>query len=173
MKARYYDPSLGRFASEDVAKDGSNWFVYVRNNPVTGLDKTGNIEGEDDEDEADGEAYVFMLATLTYKMFQVSLAVMFLATLTCILAPLAFVVCLPVPIAGLCLGASAAILTVQRMFAMMQAVSASSGFGGGIGMIEAKGSVVGPVYEVCTMIGGYGAGLYLIMEADDAYQELT
>ena len=108
-----------------------------------------------------------MLATLTCRMFQVPLAILFLATFTWILAPLAFVLCLPVPIAGLCLGASAAILTVQAMYAMMQSVGASKGILG-VGMIKAEGSVLaqsmsvlGPVYEVCTMIGGYALGLYL------------
>ncbi|HPP76412.1 MAG TPA: RHS repeat-associated core domain-containing protein, partial [Armatimonadota bacterium] len=27
MRARYYDPGLGRFISEDPAQDGVNWFV--------------------------------------------------------------------------------------------------------------------------------------------------
>ena len=58
MRARYMDPSIGRFVSEDPAGDGSNWFVYVRSNPITGQDESGKIEGEDDLDEADGEVYV-------------------------------------------------------------------------------------------------------------------
>ena len=46
MRARYYDPALGRFSSEDPSKSGSNWFVYCDNNPVDETDstgKTGNV----------------------------------------------------------------------------------------------------------------------------------
>ncbi len=39
--ARYYDPAVGRFISEDVAKDGMNWWVYCRNNPLRYVDKDG------------------------------------------------------------------------------------------------------------------------------------
>jgi RHS repeat-associated protein len=42
MRARHYDPAIGRFASEDPAHDGNNWFAYGRNNPVSFVDSTGN-----------------------------------------------------------------------------------------------------------------------------------
>ena len=38
---RYYDPSIGRFISSDPAKDGTNWYAYCGNNPVTHSDPTG------------------------------------------------------------------------------------------------------------------------------------
>jgi RHS repeat-associated protein len=38
---RYYDPSLGRFISQDVAQWGANWYVYAANNPVSGFDYQG------------------------------------------------------------------------------------------------------------------------------------
>ena len=41
MKARYYDPALGRFCSGDSDKNGKNWFVYCDNNPVNEVDRTG------------------------------------------------------------------------------------------------------------------------------------
>ena len=41
MQARYYDPSLGRFNSEDIAKSGANWLVYCDNNPTNRVDRTG------------------------------------------------------------------------------------------------------------------------------------
>ena len=41
MKARWMDPSTGRFISPDPAKDGLNWFVYAGNNPTTMVDPTG------------------------------------------------------------------------------------------------------------------------------------
>ena len=43
-RARYYDPSIGRFVSEDPAGfqgSGANWYAYVGNNPVNATDPTG------------------------------------------------------------------------------------------------------------------------------------
>ena len=64
FNARWYDPELGRFISEDPAQDGVNWYVYVSNNPLkfvdpTGLDPsyTGSFmdTNEKEEDEGDGD----------------------------------------------------------------------------------------------------------------------
>jgi len=41
MRARYYDPAMGRFASEDPSKNGSNWFAYCNNSPVNEVDANG------------------------------------------------------------------------------------------------------------------------------------
>jgi RHS repeat-associated protein len=41
MRARYMDPEVGRFVSEDPEGDGNNWFTYCRNNPVNMLDSSG------------------------------------------------------------------------------------------------------------------------------------
>jgi RHS repeat-associated protein len=41
MRARYYDPVLGRFASEDPARDSGNWLAYAANNPTSFLDRDG------------------------------------------------------------------------------------------------------------------------------------
>jgi len=43
MRARYYDPSIGRFESEDPGKHEANWFVYTSNNPVNKVDSTGKV----------------------------------------------------------------------------------------------------------------------------------
>jgi len=46
MRARYYDPSVGRFISEDPLGFGGgdvNFFAYVLNDPVNWVDPTGNI----------------------------------------------------------------------------------------------------------------------------------
>jgi RHS repeat-associated protein len=43
MRARYYDPSLGRFISEDPGCNGTNWYIYCQNNPVNGVDPSGQI----------------------------------------------------------------------------------------------------------------------------------
>ncbi|MHB1173905.1 MAG: RHS repeat-associated core domain-containing protein [Sulfuriferula sp.] len=43
-RARYYDPTIGRFISEDpkgFAGSGSNWYAYVGNNPINANDPSG------------------------------------------------------------------------------------------------------------------------------------
>ena len=42
MRARFYDPTIGRFASEDSSKNGSNWYCYADNNPTCETDKDGH-----------------------------------------------------------------------------------------------------------------------------------
>ena len=44
MRARYMDPVLGRFASEDPAEDGANWYVYCTNNPPNYYDPFGSTK---------------------------------------------------------------------------------------------------------------------------------
>ncbi len=46
MRARYYDPKIGRFLSEDPAgfDGGLNLYAYVGGNPVMGVDPTGLCE---------------------------------------------------------------------------------------------------------------------------------
>jgi RHS repeat-associated protein len=41
MRARYYDPNVGRFVSEDPGANGNNWYVYASDNPVNMADKDG------------------------------------------------------------------------------------------------------------------------------------
>ena len=43
LRARYYDPTIGRFISEDSAKDGYNWYVYCGNDPVNRVDPSGEF----------------------------------------------------------------------------------------------------------------------------------
>ncbi len=43
FNARWYDAELGRFTTEDPARDGLNWYVYVRNNPLRYVDPTGLV----------------------------------------------------------------------------------------------------------------------------------
>ena len=41
LRARYYDPNIGRFTSVDPAKDGLNWYAYCNCNPVMLVDPNG------------------------------------------------------------------------------------------------------------------------------------
>ena len=41
LRARYYDPGLGRFISEDPIRDGMNWYAYCAGNPVMMVDPSG------------------------------------------------------------------------------------------------------------------------------------
>jgi RHS repeat-associated protein len=49
FRARYYDPLVGRYISEDPIglKGGDNLYSFVRNNPVTLTDPSGLYPGED------------------------------------------------------------------------------------------------------------------------------
>ncbi len=44
MRARYYDPMVGRFASEDPRGHGVNWFAYASANPVSRIDFDGHSD---------------------------------------------------------------------------------------------------------------------------------
>lgn len=41
FNARWYDPTLGRFITEDPIKDGINFYAYAYNNPLRFTDPTG------------------------------------------------------------------------------------------------------------------------------------
>ena len=41
LRNRYYDPSIGRFITEDPIRDGLNWYVYCENNPIKYVDPLG------------------------------------------------------------------------------------------------------------------------------------
>ena len=43
LRARYYQPSTGRFVSVDPIREGLNWYRYVDNNPISGIDPSGMV----------------------------------------------------------------------------------------------------------------------------------
>jgi RHS repeat-associated protein len=48
MRARYYEPTTGRFISEDPARDGMNWYLFADGDPVNRVDADGK-EADDDK----------------------------------------------------------------------------------------------------------------------------
>ena len=57
LRARYYDPTIGRFISEDPIKDSTNWYVYCSNNPVAFVDPSGLLPT--DEEAAKMSEFVY------------------------------------------------------------------------------------------------------------------
>ncbi len=41
FNARYYDPVVGRFLTEDPSRKGHSWYSYCNNNPISRTDPTG------------------------------------------------------------------------------------------------------------------------------------
>ena len=71
LRARYYDPTLGRFISEDPARDEINWYIYSGNNPIMFIDPSGNIREAGYVNGVwceDPDAYEFGNGSDTYKI---------------------------------------------------------------------------------------------------------
>jgi RHS repeat-associated protein len=47
FNARYYDPTIGRFITEDPSRKGTGWYTYCSNNPVNRSDPTGRYDPDD------------------------------------------------------------------------------------------------------------------------------
>ena len=52
LRARYYDPVIGRFTQEDPARHSTNWYLYCYCNPVRYIDPSGKIPVETFADAA-------------------------------------------------------------------------------------------------------------------------
>lgn len=80
LRARYYNPTTGRFGAEDSARSGLNWYTYCGNNPVSFYDPTGcyytvehreKIEGKYHTSYKvvqDSEMAAFVAGALSYKV---------------------------------------------------------------------------------------------------------
>ena len=79
MRARYYDPAIGRFISEDPAGNGVNWYAYCGNNPAncddpsgcfTASDETSSAAEESAVGEGSGSLAVMVKQYIERKMYQ-------------------------------------------------------------------------------------------------------
>ena len=61
LRNRYYNPSNGRFITEDPAQDGLNWYVYCGNNPLKYVDPTGTVKEEDTKYGTDTKVYMALV----------------------------------------------------------------------------------------------------------------
>jgi len=75
-RARFMDPTLGAFISEDPARDGGNWYAYAGNNPLRFVDPSGlvyvpnDMSGATDEQRAaykEGTARANEIAIFEYR----------------------------------------------------------------------------------------------------------
>ena len=57
LRARYYNPSVGRFTTEDPIKDGSNWYAYCGGNPVVFCDPSGETRIDKNGKDLDKEEF--------------------------------------------------------------------------------------------------------------------
>ena len=74
LRARYYDPLLGRFTTEDPILAGLNWYTYCGNNPIYfydpfGLEKIVVSGGKYDDDPTKTYQYEFIDSAL-YQIVQ-------------------------------------------------------------------------------------------------------
>lgn len=60
MRARYYEPSTGRFVSEDPAGDGKNYYAFALNDPTTLVDMSGK-EAEWPMDATQTSGFIAMI----------------------------------------------------------------------------------------------------------------
>ncbi len=57
FNARWYDPQLGRFVTEDPIRDGDLWVAYCDNNPLNATDPTGLDPNGMSYEEADARGW--------------------------------------------------------------------------------------------------------------------
>jgi RHS repeat-associated protein len=71
MRARWYEPTTGRFVSEDPSRKSLNWMSYCSNNPTGNVDPSGNEELGDYE----GPKWLLNLIGFASSLALVALAI--------------------------------------------------------------------------------------------------
>ena len=67
LRARYYNPGVGRFTQQDPAMaDGMNWYTYCSSNPINLYDPSGYMESGDRYITSYNTVKKLILATLAY-----------------------------------------------------------------------------------------------------------
>ncbi len=76
LRARYYNPTIGRFSTVDPIRDGLNWYAYCGNSPVVFVDPWGLIPTNEesaliskhiyDYDESDTEDNLIASFTINF-----------------------------------------------------------------------------------------------------------
>ncbi|THF81686.1 RHS repeat-associated core domain-containing protein [Cohnella fermenti] len=72
LNARYYDPKIARFLSEDTFRGQANYplslnlYTYVHNEPIKYLDPTGHLIASDSKLSADAQAQIIALTSAYY-----------------------------------------------------------------------------------------------------------
>ena len=61
FNARWYDCELGRFTSQDPARDGVNWWIYCGGNPITFVDPDGLFYYKKNNQEVYKKTTVFLI----------------------------------------------------------------------------------------------------------------
>ena len=56
FNSRFYDPTTGRFLTEDPSRKGVNWYAYCENDPINRTDPTGMLPVDDVANTARGLA---------------------------------------------------------------------------------------------------------------------
>ena len=67
LRARYYNPAVGRFTQEDPIRDGPNWYAYCGSNPVAFIDPSGNAAVDALNDKTGGAVTAFGSLERPYK----------------------------------------------------------------------------------------------------------
>ena len=168
MRARYYDPNTGRFVSQDPSMHSVNWYIYCMDNPANNVDADGK---ETTPFEVAMQIAGIITAALYCDLFKATLGVCFTMVLLSILAPLAFVAgggwMFPV---GIPYGIAFGYMAAQAILNMCSELSAYAG--STISGIQ-EGGTPNMVKEILLTVEGYVNGINLIMEADEADQELN
>ena len=67
LRARYMNPSTGRFISQDPIRDGNNWYTYCHNDPINFFDPSGKKESRDESILTAGDYQKVLMLTAIYN----------------------------------------------------------------------------------------------------------